>query len=148
MQICGYLKTLCTADISRHIEQLEERLRVAERVTFDPAVLERMNELESQLRVAREATIEECARVCESTRNALEENRAIWEENPHLMPDDEWIEHWESSACRGEEFAATIRAKLEDTQETIDGVLYLCVYEGDGNERTLIKKTPASEVRG
>ena len=33
-------------------------------------------------------------------------------------------------------------------QETIDGVLYLCVYEGDGSERTLIKKTPASGVRG
>lgn len=58
----------------------------------------------------RESIIEECAKVCEMERDALRKNEAIWDAYPNLRPDEEYISEWESSACRGEEYAKTIRA--------------------------------------
>lgn len=53
---------------------------------------------------------EACAKVCEEERIGLEENRRVWEENPMLKPDDEWIDNWESSARSGDIHAAEIRS--------------------------------------
>ncbi|WP_254216217.1 hypothetical protein [Burkholderia multivorans] len=58
----------------------------------------------------REAIIEECAKVCEMERDALRKNEAIWDANPNLRPDEDYVSEWEASACRGEEYAAAIRA--------------------------------------
>ncbi|MGN4074147.1 hypothetical protein ACS0X5_06305 [Burkholderia gladioli] len=60
--------------------------------------------------VDREAIIEQCAQVCEMERAAFRANEAVWDANPAMRPDDEYIADWESSACRGEEYAARIRA--------------------------------------
>ncbi len=60
-------------------------------------------------RLARENMREQCAKVCEKERAALEENQAVWKENPEFTPCEEYIADWESSACRGEEYAAAIR---------------------------------------
>lgn len=57
----------------------------------------------------RDAIIEECAKVCEMEREALRKNEAVWDAYPNLRPDEEYISEWESSACRGEEYAAAIR---------------------------------------
>lgn len=58
----------------------------------------------------RESIIEECAKVCEMERDALRKNEAIWDANPNLRPDEDYVSEWEASACRGEEYAAAIRA--------------------------------------
>ncbi|WP_258180028.1 hypothetical protein [Burkholderia multivorans] len=58
----------------------------------------------------REAIIEECAKVCEMERDALRKNEAVWDANPNLRPDEDYVSEWEASACRGEEYAAAIRA--------------------------------------
>ncbi|MDN7939386.1 hypothetical protein QZM76_14065 [Burkholderia multivorans] len=58
----------------------------------------------------RDAIIEECAKLCEMEREALRKNEAVWDAYPNLRPDEEYISEWESSACRGEEYAKTIRA--------------------------------------
>lgn len=58
----------------------------------------------------REAIIEECAKVCEMERDALRKNEAVWDANPNLRPDEDYVSEWEASACRGEEYAKTIRA--------------------------------------
>lgn len=57
----------------------------------------------------RDAIIEECAKACEMERDALRKNEAVWDAYPNLRPDEEYISEWESSACRGEEYAAAIR---------------------------------------
>jgi len=58
----------------------------------------------------RDAIIEECAKVCEMEREALRKNEAVWDANPNLRPDEDYVSEWEASACRGEEYAKTIRA--------------------------------------
>ncbi|UXZ62473.1 hypothetical protein NUJ28_07095 [Burkholderia multivorans] len=58
----------------------------------------------------RDAIIEECAKVCEMERDALRKNEAIWDANPNLRPDEDYVSEWEASVCRGEEYAAAIRA--------------------------------------
>ncbi|MCA8481028.1 hypothetical protein LGN35_24155 [Burkholderia multivorans] len=58
----------------------------------------------------RDAIIEECAKVCEMERDALRKNEAVWDANPNLRPDEDYVSEWEASACRGEEYAAAIRA--------------------------------------
>ncbi|WP_258180692.1 hypothetical protein [Burkholderia multivorans] len=68
----------------------------------------------------REAIIEECAKVCEMERAAFRANEAVWDANPVLRPDEEYIADWESSACRGEEYAACIRA-LKTTTTSYQG---------------------------
>ncbi|UQN71776.1 hypothetical protein L0Z11_26280 [Burkholderia multivorans] len=57
----------------------------------------------------RDAIIEECAKVCEMERDALRKNEAVWDANPNLRPDEDYVSEWEASACRGEEYAAAIR---------------------------------------
>ncbi|WP_065493998.1 hypothetical protein [Burkholderia sp. CCA53] len=57
----------------------------------------------------RDAIIEECAKVCEMEREALRKNEAVWDANPNLRPDEDYVSEWEASACRGEEYAAAIR---------------------------------------
>ncbi len=56
---------------------------------------------------------EACAKVCERERSALEQNREVWIANPQFEPDENYIAEWESSACRGEEYAAAVRARGE-----------------------------------
>ncbi|MCA8481746.1 hypothetical protein LGN35_27855 [Burkholderia multivorans] len=58
----------------------------------------------------RDAIIEECAKVCEMEREALRKNEAVWDAYPNLRPDEDYVSEWEASACRGEEYAAAIRA--------------------------------------
>lgn len=77
--------------IVRYIEALEQE--AARRTTPD-----------------RESIIEECAKVCEMERDALRKNEAVWDANPNLRPDEDYVSEWEASACRGEEYAAAIRA--------------------------------------
>ncbi|WP_254213949.1 hypothetical protein [Burkholderia multivorans] len=57
----------------------------------------------------RNGVIEECAKVCEMERDALRKNEAVWDANPNLRPDEDYVSEWEASACRGEEYAAAIR---------------------------------------
>ena len=54
---------------------------------------------------------EACAKVCESERDALNENLQVWQENPTLTPCDEFVADWDSEAKIGEQYAAAIRAR-------------------------------------
>ena len=54
---------------------------------------------------------EACAKVCESERDAFNENLQVWQENPTLTPCDEFISDWDSEAKIGEQYAAAIRAR-------------------------------------
>lgn len=62
-----------------------------------------------------EAMREEAAKLCLKERDALEQNREVWNSNPMFEPTEEYIADWESSACRGEEYADAIRnLKVEE----------------------------------
>ncbi|WP_244103823.1 hypothetical protein [Burkholderia gladioli] len=79
--------------------------------------------------VDRDSIIEQCAQVCEMERAAFQANEAVWDANPALRPDDEYIADWESSACRGEEYAARIRAlkaapAISESEDARDAARY------------------------
>lgn len=91
------------------------------------------------------AAIRKAAEVCRKTRDALEENRKVWEENPHLTPDESYIYEWEQSACRGEEYANDILAIPHD-DSALREICMMVAEEAFGDARRYKTVINLSEV--
>ena len=90
------------------LKAIQDLLAYHADIAVDPRVSGAAAKLVEQ---AKAEEREACAKVCESERDALNENLQVWQENPMLTPCDEFISDWDSEAKIGEQYAAAIRAR-------------------------------------
>jgi len=90
------------------LKAVQDLLAFESEIAIDPRVSKAAARLVEQ---ARAEEREACAKVCESQRDAFNENLQVWQENPTLTPCDEFISDWDSEAKIGEQYAAAIRAR-------------------------------------
>ena len=93
---------------SNPLKAVQDLLAYHADIAVDPRVSGAAAKLVEQ---AKAEEREACAKVCESERDALNENLQVWQENPTLTPCDEFVADWDSEAKIGEQYAAAIRAR-------------------------------------
>jgi len=99
------------------VRNLEGRKQVIDLDLEEELVEEIMVEMTATIQdfaaLVAAAEREECAKVANREAAALEELRQVWEEEPSMRPDEEWVSAMERNAVQSAECAAAIRARGE-----------------------------------